>query len=152
MTGREATSTIWNTGNSTLRLIKHWHRLPRQVVESSSLEILKMQLDMALGNLLSLTLLWGGWVGLDDLPSCLPASAGMWFCNKIVNSVLFCFFCKNDAATQVSVPVRAHLQLMLLTFCSSVPELQYLHSCWTDKTERCLLTEKVIFGIFSLVP
>ncbi|KFV93350.1 hypothetical protein N327_05099, partial [Fulmarus glacialis] len=29
---------------------KHWHRLPREVVESPSLEIFKSHLDMFLGN------------------------------------------------------------------------------------------------------
>ncbi|GAB0190913.1 mitochondrial enolase superfamily member 1 [Grus japonensis] len=36
----------------TLRLTKHWNRLPREVVESPSLEILKTCLDMILCNLL----------------------------------------------------------------------------------------------------
>ena len=41
---------------------EHWHRLPREVVESPSSEIFKCCLDMVLGNLLWVTLLeWGGW-------------------------------------------------------------------------------------------
>ncbi|KFV80737.1 hypothetical protein N308_09519, partial [Struthio camelus australis] len=36
----------------TLRVVKHWDRLPREAVESPSLEILKAQLDRVLGNLL----------------------------------------------------------------------------------------------------
>jgi len=36
----------------TLRVTKHWNRLPRKVVESPSLEILKIHLDEVLCNLL----------------------------------------------------------------------------------------------------
>lgn len=36
----------------TLRVVKHWHSLPREVVESPSMETLKTQLDMVMGNLL----------------------------------------------------------------------------------------------------
>lgn len=53
-------------------------------------------------------------LGVDVLLCCLPSSAG------IVSSVLFCYFCKNDTATLVSVPGRIHLQLVFVTFGSSV--------------------------------
>ena len=43
--------------NFTMRVIKYWHRLPREVVESLSFEILKTQPGMVLNNLLQLTLL-----------------------------------------------------------------------------------------------
>jgi len=36
----------------TLRVMEHWNRLPREVVESPSLEIFKTHLDEALCNLL----------------------------------------------------------------------------------------------------
>ena len=41
----------------TVRVTDHWHRLPREVVESPSLGILKSCLDMALGNQLWVVLL-----------------------------------------------------------------------------------------------
>lgn len=46
---------------------QHWHRLPRELVESHSLEILKSQLDMVLGNQLQVTLL--EQEGLDQMIS-----------------------------------------------------------------------------------
>jgi len=34
----------------TVRVAEYWHRLPREVVESPSLEIFRSHLGMALGN------------------------------------------------------------------------------------------------------
>ncbi|KFQ12632.1 hypothetical protein N330_12271, partial [Leptosomus discolor] len=36
----------------TMRVVKHWHRLPREVVEAPSLEIFKIRLDGALSTLI----------------------------------------------------------------------------------------------------
>ncbi|KFQ98389.1 hypothetical protein N306_05103, partial [Opisthocomus hoazin] len=35
----------------TMRVVKHWNRLPREVVEAPSLETFKARLDRALSNL-----------------------------------------------------------------------------------------------------
>ncbi|KFV04223.1 hypothetical protein N340_11445, partial [Tauraco erythrolophus] len=36
----------------TLRVVRHWSRLPREVVDAPSLEVFKARLDEALGNLI----------------------------------------------------------------------------------------------------
>ncbi|KFP20030.1 hypothetical protein Z169_06494, partial [Egretta garzetta] len=36
----------------TMRVVKHWHRLPREVVEAPSLETFKARLDGALSTLI----------------------------------------------------------------------------------------------------
>ncbi|KFQ98759.1 hypothetical protein Y956_04261, partial [Nipponia nippon] len=36
----------------TMRVVKHWNRLPREVVDAPSLEIFKATLDGALSNLI----------------------------------------------------------------------------------------------------
>ena len=35
----------------TMRVVRHWHRLPREVVDAPSLEVFKARLDGALSNL-----------------------------------------------------------------------------------------------------
>ena len=50
---------------------EHWNRLPREAVESSSLEIFQTRLDAVLCSLLWVTLLGQG-VGLGDPQRALP--------------------------------------------------------------------------------
>ena len=36
----------------TMRVVKHWHRLPREVVDATCLETFKVRLDGALSNVI----------------------------------------------------------------------------------------------------
>ncbi|KFV72389.1 hypothetical protein N307_05878, partial [Dryobates pubescens] len=36
----------------TIKVVKHWNRFPREVVEAPSLDVFKARLDVALGNLI----------------------------------------------------------------------------------------------------
>ncbi|KFO71906.1 hypothetical protein N303_00198, partial [Cuculus canorus] len=36
----------------TMRVVRHWNRLPREIVDAPSLEVFKARLDGALGSLL----------------------------------------------------------------------------------------------------
>lgn len=72
---RTTTLHIWR-GTFTVRVTKHWHRLPRGIEQSPSLDIFKTQWDTAL-SLLLLSLLWaGGWTRWS--PRCPPASPILW--------------------------------------------------------------------------
>ena len=63
----------------TLRVMEHWPRLPREAVESPSLEIFQPHLDAVLCSLLWVTLLGQG-VGLGDPQRSppTPAMLGFW--------------------------------------------------------------------------
>jgi len=52
-----------------MRVVKHWNRFPREVLDAPSLETFNIRLDRALSNLIKLkiSLLIAGRVGLEDL-------------------------------------------------------------------------------------
>jgi len=58
----------------SMRVVKPWHRLPREAVDAPSLETFKARLDGALSNLiwLKMSLLIAGGFGLNDLQKSLP--------------------------------------------------------------------------------
>ena len=53
----------------TMRVVRHWHRLPREAVAAPSLEVFKARLDAALSNLVwwKVSLLMEGGLESDDL-------------------------------------------------------------------------------------
>jgi len=60
-----------------------WNRLPREAVESPSLEMFKTRLDKVLCSLLGVTLLRQG-VGLGDPQRSLPTPAMLGFCDSVI--------------------------------------------------------------------
>ena len=52
-----------------MRVVRHWNRLPSEIVDASSLEAFKARLDVALSNLVKreVSLPVAGWLELDDL-------------------------------------------------------------------------------------
>lgn len=54
MRGNEALTEM----QETVKMVRHWHKLPRLVVGSSSLEVFTSQVDAVKGNVQYLT--WGG--------------------------------------------------------------------------------------------
>jgi len=68
----------------TLRVMEPWTRLPRDVVESPSLDILKNHLDAVLCSLLWVTLLRQG-VGLGDPQRSLPTPTMLGFCEMMIS-------------------------------------------------------------------
>ena len=63
----------------TLRVTEPWNRLPREAVESPSLEIFKTCLEKVLCSLLWVTLLRQGY-GLGDPQRSFPTPDILWFC------------------------------------------------------------------------
>ena len=48
----------------TVKAVKHWNKLFRNVVDAPSLETFKVKLDLALGNLIQV---WMSWFTVGDL-------------------------------------------------------------------------------------
>jgi len=69
-----------STGKDVLRVMEPRPRLPREAVESPSLEIFQTHLDAVLCSLLWVTLLRQG-VGLGDPQRALPTPAMLGFCD-----------------------------------------------------------------------
>lgn len=63
----------------TVRMVKHFHRLPREVVGSAALVVLKSHLDMVLSSLCRCPWLSRG-AGQGDLQRSLGCSAVLSFC------------------------------------------------------------------------
>lgn len=69
-------------------MAESWSRVPREIVEPLSMELLKPHLSKPLGKLLELL----PPVGLDDLWRSLPTPASLWFCEMFIWILLY-FMC-----------------------------------------------------------
>lgn len=74
--------SLWTSGNPFIIVwvTEHWHKLPREFLESPSLESLKSHLGMVLGNEFYLALLeWGHWTRRPQkVPSHVCHSVILW--------------------------------------------------------------------------
>lgn len=63
-----------------VRVARHWYRMPREIVESPSLEILEIRLDTCYGLLLPLS--WAGW--FPEFPAKISCFTFQWYlwCRK----------------------------------------------------------------------
>lgn len=95
-----------------VRVVKLWHRLTGELVESPSSEKLKTQQDTALSNLLQLP---RAGFGLDTLQRCLLASTGLCLLNKEVGNPSFQLLHAHEKAIPMFEDTKAFHCLLL--FC-----------------------------------
>jgi len=71
-----------------MRVVKHWHRLPREAVAAPSLEVLKARLDGTLSNVVQwkMSLLMAGELELDDLQGPFQP---LPFYDSVIHSMIF---------------------------------------------------------------
>jgi len=71
----------------TVRVMEHWNRLPREAVESPSMEIFKTSLDAYLCNLLQ-GVCFSRQLGLNDLLRTLPTPLILWYGEHVVSYLI----------------------------------------------------------------
>jgi len=89
-------------GSLLRRVVRHWHRLPREVVDAPSLEVFKARLDGALGNLIQYL-----------IPQLGNRACGMgigtwWSFRSLPTQAIRWFFDKTLLANLVQVQVKAN--------------------------------------------
>lgn len=106
-----------------MRAVEHWHRLPKEIVESLPLEMFKTQLDMVLGNLPWLSRSWPAWSW--EVPTNLNYSLIQWFCTLCCRYIVSSF-----ERSQRALKILVIVYLMVISIVKA-------HLCkrkaWKDK-------------------
>ena len=139
----------------TARVVRPWHRLPREVVDAPSLETFQVKLDRALSNLIQLktSLLMAG--GLDRRTFTGPFQPKLFYDSMVLTSLKRC---RNTLSarlvsifTAVIVQERVHWSIFLKYNqpCYFPPSAKLLTICIKIKLQ---VLQKILNSLMAIAP